>query len=277
MIRLQFNKMTFNSLLCGLLTAGVLGAGMASATSLVDAADTEQKGLAIAKEIDRRDQGFGDTSSRLVMVLSNAYGEKSERKLRTRILEKEQEGDKSLIIFDNPRDVKGTAFLSFTYKVGPDKQWLYLPALKRVKRISSTNKSGPFVGSEFAYEDISSQEVEKYTYNYLRDENMDGRDHYVIERDPVDPNSGYSRQEVWVDKEYYRISKIDFYDRGKSLIKTLVYSDYKLHLKKYWRANHWFMSNHKTNKKTKLLFDEWVFRNGYTDNDFTKTRLSQLR
>jgi hypothetical protein len=64
--------------------------------------------------------------------------------------------------------------MTFTHKIGPDDQWLYLPAIKRVKRISSNNKSGPFMGSELAFEDLSSQEVEKYTYKFIKKENLNG-------------------------------------------------------------------------------------------------------
>ncbi len=146
----------------------------------------EEKGLAIAQEADRRDKGFKDSTANLLMVLKNRQGQESVRKIRIRTLEVEGDGDKSLSIFDNPRDVKGTAFLTFTHKVGDDDQWLYLPALKRVKRISSRNKSGSFMGSEFAYEDISSQEVVKYTYKWIRDEVHDGQECFLIERYPVD-------------------------------------------------------------------------------------------
>ena len=97
------------------------------------------------------------------MVLKNRHGDESERDLRIRILEVEGDGDKSLSIFDSPGDVKGTAFLTFTHKFADNDQWLYLPALKRVKRISSGNRSGSFMGSEFAYEDISSEETEKFS------------------------------------------------------------------------------------------------------------------
>ena len=132
--------------------------------SLNAAAQTpEEKGLEIAVEADRRDTGFHDSTATMAMLLKNRRGDESTRDIRVRTLEQKNDGDKSLTIFDRPADVKGTAFLSFTHKSGPDDQWLYLPALKRVKRISSRNKSGPFMGSEFAYEDLSSQEVEKYT------------------------------------------------------------------------------------------------------------------
>ena len=142
--------------------------------------------------------------------------------MKNKTLEGTTDGDKSLIIFEKPRDVKGTATLTFTHKEGSDDQWLYLPAIKRVKRISSNNKSGPFMGSEFAYEDLSSQEVEKYNYKHLRDETFDGKDCYVVERIPMDKYSGYTKQVAWIDKAEYRALKIDFYDRKKSLLKTLL-------------------------------------------------------
>ncbi|MBN2314343.1 MAG: outer membrane lipoprotein-sorting protein, partial [Sedimentisphaerales bacterium] len=113
----------------------------------------EEKGLAIARQADTRDKGFGDFTADMLMILMNKEGQKSEREMRIRTLEVENDGDKCLTIFDTPRDIKGTAFLSFTHKVGDDDQWLYLPAVARVKRISSRNKSGSFMGSEFSYED----------------------------------------------------------------------------------------------------------------------------
>ena len=103
----------------------------------------EEKGLQIAIEADRRDQGFGDSIATMQMVLRNKQGDESSREVRVRTLEIDDDGDKSLSIFDAPADVKGTAFLTFSHINEPDDQWLYLPALKRVKRIASKNKSGP--------------------------------------------------------------------------------------------------------------------------------------
>ncbi|NIT13503.1 MAG: outer membrane lipoprotein-sorting protein, partial [Candidatus Dadabacteria bacterium] len=98
-------------------------------------------------------------------------------------------GDKSITVFDEPRDIEGTALLSHTKILDPDDQWLYLPAVKRVKRISSKNKSGPFVGSEFAYEDLLSQEVDKYNYKWLKDEKCGDLECHVVERYPLYENS----------------------------------------------------------------------------------------
>jgi len=237
----------------------------------------EEQGLAIAQEADKRDTGFGNYTNDVRMILKNKHGQESVREIRLKTLEVDDDGDKSMTIFDEPRDVKGTALLSFTHKEGPDDQWLYLPALKRVKRIASDNKSGPFMGSEFAYEDISSQEVEKYTYKYLRDDSLDGMDVFVFERYPVDKKSGYTRQVIWLDKDRYKEQKIEFYDRKDALLKTLVMSDYHQYLDRFWRAHDMYMENHQTGKSTRLLQTNYHFDVALTDRDFDKNSLKRAR
>jgi len=236
-----------------------------------------EQGLAIAQEADKRDTGFGDYTSDVKMILKNKQGQESTREIRSKTLEVDGDGDKSMTIFDKPRDVSGTALLTFTHKEGPDDQWLYLPALKRTKRIASDNKSGPFMGSEFAYEDIASQEVEKYTYKFLRDDTFDGMDVFVFERYPVDKKSGYTRQIVWLDKEYYKERKIEYYDRKNSLLKTLLFTDYHQYVDRFWRAHDMHMENHQTGKSTRLLQSDFKYRNGLTDRDFDKNSLKRAR
>ncbi|MGW8310599.1 MAG: outer membrane lipoprotein-sorting protein [Thiogranum sp.] len=236
-----------------------------------------ERGLAIAVEADRRDTGFHDSTASMRMILRNKQGDESTREIRVRTLEQDGDGDRSLTTFDEPADVKGTNFLSFTHKTGPDDQWLYLPALKRVKRISSRNKSGPFMGSEFAYEDISSQEVEKYTYKYLRDEPCGDLTCFVVERYPVDKYSGYSRQVAWIDKQEYRPQKIEFYDRKNAALKTLTYSGYRQYLNKYWRADEMFMENHQTGKSTRLVWSDYRFQTGLSERDFDRNSLKRTR
>jgi len=241
------------------------------------AASPAEKGLAIMKEADRRDQGWTDTTAEVTMRLRTKSGRESLRRLRIRALEMADDGDRTLVIFDDPPDVKGTALLTFSHKAEPDDQWLYLPALKRVKRIASRNKSGPFVGSEFAYEDMTTPEVEKYTYKYLRDETLDGEKMFVIERYPVDEDSGYARQVVWIDKKEYRYRKIAFYDRRNSLLKSLVLSQYKQYLGKYWRPDRSYMFNHQTGKSTLLTYANFRFRTGLSEGDFNRGRLKTVR
>jgi outer membrane lipoprotein-sorting protein len=213
------------------------------------------------------------------MILKNRQGETSERELRMEGLEvpDPNDGDKTMVVFDEPRDVKGTALLTYTHIRQPDDQWLYLPALKRVKRISSSNKSGPFMGSEFAYEDFTSQEVKKYKYKWLRDEPCGALTCFVVERYPQYENSGYTRQIVWMDQDEYRVQNVEYYDRKDQLLKILTLSDYRQYLDKYWRAHNLDMVNQQTGKSTQLTWSDYQFRVGLSDDEFTKTRLKRTR
>jgi len=237
----------------------------------------EERGLEIAIEADKRDNGWQDQKSDMIMVLYNRQGQKSERKMHNRSLEIENDGDKTMIIFGHPRDVKGTAFLTYTHSIRPDDQWLYLPALKRIKRISSSNKSGPFMGSEYAYEDLASQEVDKYSYKYIRDDVYEGRKVFVVERYPAYEHSGYTKQIGYIDQEMYQPLKMVFFDRKSAKLKTLLFQDYRLHLNKYWRANKMRMENHQNGKSTDLVWSNIQFRNGYNEKDFNKNSLKQAR
>ena len=257
-----------------LLASAALHAEEAATNSGTGSAE---KGLAIAVEGDKRDTGFSDFTANMVMELRNKQGDVSTRTIRLKTLEVIGDGDKSMSIFDRPADVKGTAFLTFSHAVDQDEQWLYLPALKRVKRINSKNKSGPFMGSEFAYEDLASQEVEKYTYKYLRDEDLNGIDCFVIERFPAYEHSGYTRQVAWVNKERYVAEKIEFYDRKNSLLKTLNNKDYQQYLGQYWRANEMYMENHQTGKSTVLKWENYKFKTGLRDTDFNRNSLKRAR
>jgi len=245
--------------------------------ALALAESAEEKGLLIATESDKKDSGWSDQTADLVMILRNKQGDEARREIRTRSLEVDGDGDKSMSIFDTPPDVKGTAFLSFTHALKPDDQWLYLPALKRVKRISSRNKSGPFMGSEFAYEDLTSQEIEKYTYKWLKDESLDGQDTYVIESYPAYKHSGYTRLISWIHKGHLRPLKIEFYDRKNSLLKTLTQHDYKEYLPGIFRADRFEMVNHQTGKSTTLHWANYAFKTGLSSRDFDKNSLKRAR
>jgi len=248
--------------------------------AITDAKTPDAKGLAIAEMANYRDTGWQDSEARLLMILRNRRGDESQRKMRTKTLEVIGDGDKSMSIFDTPRDIKGTAMLTWSHALEPDDQWLYLPALKRIKRISSRNKSGPFMGSEFAYEDLASQEVEKYTYQYLRDEVYNGMNCYVVERRPAYKHSGYTRHESWLDKEHFNPQKTVYYDRKNALLKTLTFIGYKSYVvngKTFWRADEMFMKNHQTGKNTTLNFKQYQFGKGLTDRDFDKNTLKRVR
>ncbi len=261
---------------CILVTSFLVPSFLCSSDIFAETA--EEKGLAIAMETNKRDEGFGDYTTDMIMTLKNKQGKESKRVIRGKTLEVPGDGDKSLSIFETPRDVKGTAFLTFSHKTRDDEQWLYLPALKRVKRINSRNKSGSFMGSEFAYEDIASQEPEKYSYKHLREEEYRGKLCFVGESYPVDKkNSGYTKRISWVDTTEYRLLKVEFYDRKRSLLKTLTTSGYQQYLNKYWRADQMSMVNHQTGKSTTLVWNNYQFNTGLSGKDFNSTSLKRAR
>ncbi len=255
------------------------GALVMVANTQVLAQSAQQKGLEIAKEIDRRDLGWGDSRTSLKMVLKNRQGQSSIRELRILSLEVDAPGlgDRSMTVFDRPGDIRGTALLSYTKITDPDDQWLFLPAIKRIKRISSSNKSGPFVGSEFAYEDLLSNEVERYTYRWIKDVKCGKLTCFMTERYPVYKNSGYTKQVVWIDQKEYRILRVDFYDRKNSLLKTLKLTKYRKYQGQYWRALRLEMKNRQNGKSTTLTFSDYKFKSGLTESDFTPARLKRAR
>jgi hypothetical protein len=267
-------------LLAGLTMALLSSPAIASTGETPVRGDTEAErtGFEIAARADRTDRGFINSEVELEMVLRNAAGKESRRTLKISTLEVADEsvGDKSLVIFDNPNDIKGTALLSHANILDPDDQWLFLPALKRVKRISSANKSGPFVGSEFAFEDFTALELNKYNYTYLREEEVDGIDTDVVERTPRYENSGYTRQVSWVDRDIYQVRKVEFYDRRGDLLKTLTLNDYR-NYDGVWRSQRMEMVNHQTGKSTDFIYGDYQFDVGLEEGDFIKGRLARLR
>ncbi len=264
-----------NSLLRNSAAALLVAASFAPAF----AETPKEKGFAVAARADRSDRGFEDSRVEMKMVLRNAAGQESFRTLALNTLEipDEQVGDKTLIVFDNPADIDGTALLSHAKILEADDQWLYLPALKRIKRISSVNKSGPFVGSEFAFEDFTALELNKYTYRYLKEEKCGEFMCDVVERKPRYEHSGYTRQTSWVDQTHFQVRKVDFYDRRGDLLKTLEQKNWKRYEDKYWRAHLLAMQNHQTKKATELVFSEYKFKSGLRDRDFVKNALKRIR
>ena len=250
---------------------------LSAGATLAFAADrTELRGLEIATQADKRDEGFGDTTATLTMTLYSSRGETTQRRMRARILETES-GDKRLIIFDEPGDVRGTAVLTHTHLDGSDDQWVYLPALERVKRIATAGKTGPFMGSEFAYEDLTAQEVARYSYKHLKDEPCGGGQCFVIERHPINEGSGYSRQIVWIDEAEFRVWRVEYYDRKDSVLKVLTFDGYQVFNDRYWRARSMKMENVQTGKHTVIEWSGYKFGNGLTDAAFDPSRLADSR
>lgn len=154
-----------------------------------------EKGIAIAQKSDLSDKGFGKSSVAVTMTLTNRAGARTTRALQIDTLETSGRGngDRSMIQFVFPGDVDGTALLSHAKATAADDQWLFLPSLSRVKRISSANKSGPFVGSVLSFEDLTIFELGKFEYRYLETTSVAGMEMSILECIPAYRRSGYSR------------------------------------------------------------------------------------
>lgn len=236
-----------------------------------------QKGLAIAREMKAREKGFGNYAVDMSMILVSITGKETVRELHVITREVDGDGNQTVAVFDAPADVKGTAFLSHTHINDDDDQWLYLPSLKRVKRISPSNKTAPFMGSEFSYEDLTSYEVENYTYQYIAEERLGEVDCYILDRFPVSEFSGYSRQRVWVEKERYLALKIDYYNRKNEKIKTLESGEFKKYLNKFWFAHKMKMQNHQSGESSILYWQNFRFRLPLRAADFNPNNLDRIR
>ncbi|MEM7057197.1 MAG: outer membrane lipoprotein-sorting protein [Pseudomonadota bacterium] len=259
-----------------LVIGGAFWAGQAKAET------PEEKGLAIAIEADKRDLGYGDFKVDGEMVLRDKGGRESRRVFRNLVKERPETtlGDLGVIVFEKPRDIRGTGLLTHAnIEPNDDDQWLYLPAVKRVKRISSSNRTGKFVSSEFSYEDLGSQEVDDYTYKWLKDEpcpNEPSLTCFVTESYPKNPKSGYSKRIAWTDTQEYRLMHIEFFNRRGDLEKTLTFNGYSQYLGQYWRPAEMKMVNKQTGKETDLLWTNYKFGVGLDDGDFQSQRLKAM-
>ena len=213
--------------------------------------------------------GYKSSISKTTMILKNKNGGENIRRMEISRLENIN-GDSSLINFLYPNDIKDTKLLSYEVIGGDDKQWLYLPALKRVKRISSRNKSGSFMASEFSYEDISSQNYKNYSYRGEAENIKRGGKNYLrIERFPKDKNSGYKRQVVYLDPETFLAEDGEYFDRQNRLLKKISFEKYKK-IDGVYRVVKIVMENVQNNKTSILIWDEDRINQNLKTKDFTK-------
>ncbi|MCC5888108.1 MAG: outer membrane lipoprotein-sorting protein [Gammaproteobacteria bacterium] len=260
----------------------LIGPGTAAAREQLEAvladpaASAEARGLAVAEAARRVDAGYGDELVAVRMVLHDARGSSSERAIRIATLEGVEEGDRSLILFDAPRDQRGTALLTWNHAQREDDQWLYLPSLRRAKKIAARNRSGPFAGSEFAFEDLTAEETSNYRWRFVGEVSCGEGRCYEVERFPVESWSGYSRQQVFYDTATLRIERIEYFDRRGDALKTFVAGDWSLHDDRHWRAGYMDMRNHQTGRRTELLWSDHSFGNGLGADDFSTAALQRL-
>jgi len=189
-----------------------------------------------------------------VMVLVGPDRQKEQRQVR-RYKRDTEDGARYLLVFHEPAGVRGTSLLTWQFDDKPDDQWLYLPAMgKKLKRIAEGGKRNYFMGTDYTYEDLASEPRDKFSYERQPDQTIDGQDHFIIKAIPVDPKlkqeSGYDYQLMYVRKDIFFTTRIDYYNRRGKFIKQQNYQ--KLYNVKgdTWRANFSIIKNAAENHVT---------------------------
>ncbi len=183
-------------------------------------ASAQLTGTQIIDKVYNRASG-DDQNALLTMTLTNRSGQTRVRKIQ-QFSKDMGDVEKSIMFFESPADVKNTSFMNWAYDGDKaDDQWIYLPALKKVKRISSDSKSDYFMGSDFTYDDLGDRKLNADNHILLREETINGKDCYVVESRSKDENYMYLKTITWIDKATFIGVQKEFYDEDDELLKTL--------------------------------------------------------
>ncbi len=260
------------------LTVPSLSARGVSADAL-DAAAELPTGDAVVARVNARDDGARVTRT-LTMTLTDKRG--NVRTRETRSFRKDFPGERrSVLVYTAPKNVKDTALLTYDYPEAgrDDDQWLYLPALRKSRRIAGADRGGAFLGTDFSYEDLKKETklgAEDYVHTALSREPVDGHPCVVVEHVPVSEDVarelGYGRVRTWVDEELWLVRRSEYWDeRGKKL-KTVLVSDVR-EVDGVWTPHRLEARNHQTGHATTLDFSKIDYTTPVPDERFTERAL----
>ena len=231
-----------------------------------------QTGQEIADKVYNR-QAPDNGESDMTMTLINAKGKERQRFLH-QYFKDYGDIEKSTMFFKSPADVKNTSFMNYSYDDDrDDDQWLYLPALKKVKRISGGSKDDYFMGSDFTYEDMEKRNPNKDNHKLLKTETLEGETCYVVESTPKEEGQ-YSKRVAWVIKDKWIPLKIEFYDEDEDLLKVLKITKYE-ELKGYWIIMNQLMENVQKEHRTLISLTNIKIENGIGDTYFTQRAMTK--
>ncbi len=216
-------------------------------------------GRDIVKKV--KDNPDGNTRyAKMDLVLEKANGSKRERKVESWAMDI-GEDTKTMMFFTYPGDVKGTGFLTWNYdEIGKDDdKWLYMPALKKTRRISgSSSKTDYFMGTDFTYDDMGDRNIDEDDHKLLREEKCNGFDCYVVESVPKDKREIYSKRISWIRKDCFMGVKVEYYDKLGALHRVLNISDIK-QVQGFWTRGKMVMENVQTKHKTVITFSDMKY------------------
>lgn len=226
--------------------------------------------------VERSLQAFyyagADMQAKIAMRLINPQGKERQRDMTLLRLNTGQAGEQRYYIyFHSPSDVKGTSLLVWKYPQQEDDRWIYIPAIKLVKRIAADDKRSSFVGSDFTYEDVSGRDVDDETHVLKGEEDLSGRPVYVIESRPT-AAADYARRVSWIDRERGLPLQEEYFDaRGE---KVRVFSADKVEqVGDHWTVTARTMKNLQTGHRTETVFEQVRYDTGLTDSIFSERYL----
>ncbi|MBL8028041.1 MAG: outer membrane lipoprotein-sorting protein [Fibrobacteres bacterium] len=232
-------------------------------------AQSSPDGLTIIKNVYNRPQPK-DQQGVLTMSLINSKNEQRVREIKQFISNKETV-EKKLMFFISPADVRNTSFMNWSYvNTGKDDdQWIYLPALKKTKRISSEGKSDYFMGSDFTYDDLGDRQPEEDEHTLVREEQINNINCYVVKSTPRDKGYLYSSTVSWIDKEKWVGVKKEFYDEDGKHLKTLTVKESKK-MGGFWMIVISEMHNVQKNHRTRMELKDITVDQGISDAQFSE-------
>ncbi len=211
-----------------------------------------------------------DQTSVLTMTLINKSGQTRVRKIQ-QYTKDFGDTEKSIMFFLSPADVKNTSFMNWSYDDDnkDDDQWIYLPALKKVKRISSDSKSDYFMGSDFTYDDLGDRKLDADVHKLLKEETIDGHACYVVESVSKDEDYMYSKTKTWIRKDNFVGMKKEFYDEDEDLLKILTIKKVEK-ISGFWIITNSEMKNIQKNHKTIIKLSDIKINTGVSASKFTE-------
>lgn len=238
-------------------------------------------GDSIAQKINARDEGVAVTR-KLKMEMTDRHGKVRVRETHTF---RKYFGDekRTVIFYLKPKNIKDTAFLTYDYadKTIDDDQWLYLPAMRKVRRISASDRGDYFLGTDFSYEDIKLETrvaIKDYTRKTIAEDVVDGVHCYVVEETAINEEIaeelGHIRRESCVDDNIWIVRRSRFWDLQNKLLKTTYFKDISK-VQGIWTAHILDVENHKTGHHTRFTFSDVNYADGVKDRVFTQNALKR--
>ena len=216
-----------------------------------------------------------DVSGSLTMTLENARGDRRVRSVNQYVADF-GDAEKKLLVFSAPADVRDTAFMNWSYSDPgrPDDQWIYLPALRSVRRISAERRNDSFMGSDFTYDDLGERHPDLDTHRLEGTETIDGRTVYIVESVPRDGSSAYGRTRSWIAEGIWIGLRREFYDRAGEHIKTLTVNEYR-EIDGFWTIERMVMKNEVSGHSTTMELSELRLDTGLPENLFTERTMTR--